>query len=140
MSKRVLFGGLAALAVALFAGGSAQAQYRVYGGGGGGWNGGGHYHAHGNHLHYHNPSTGFYSRPIYNAPIYSPIVVAPRPVVYSGINSPYFGFGNAGYPFNSYGGFGQPIYGGGYGYGGGSVLNIGLSRPGFGISFGTIIR
>lgn len=131
MSKRILFGGLAAVAVALTLGGSVQAQHH-HGGGHYGGGGGGRYYGGGN----------FY-RPVYSAPI----VVAPRPVVYSGINSPYFGFGSTSYystpiygtPIYSTPIYGTPVYGGGY-YGGGGVLNIGYSRPGFGINFGTIIR
>ena len=127
MSKRILFGGLAAVALALTLGGSVQAQHHH-----GRPHGGGHY------------GGGTFYRPVYSAPI----VVAPRPVIYSGINSPYFGFGSGytyGSPFYStpiYGTpiYGTPIYGGGLGYGSPGVLNIGYSRPGFGISFGTIIR
>ena len=75
--------------------------------------------------------------------MYRPVVVVPS-YGYNGINSPYFGFGNSSYGNQ----FVTPVYGynrgygynNGYGYNSPGVLNIGYSRPGFGINFGTIIR
>lgn len=128
MSKRIVLGGLLAVGLSLAVGGAAQAQHPHHGGPGRGGFGGGVY-----------------------APVYRPVVVAPpiyRPVVvnpafgygptfvgptyvspvYGGINSPYFGFGS---------GYVSPVYGIGSGAG---ILNLGYSRPGFSIGFGTIIR
>ncbi len=118
MSGKLMFGGLAAVAVMALSADTANAQYVV---------------RHGNHYHNVSPGYGYgYTpvvvQPVFTAPIYT------RPIYTSPIyTSPIYG-----------GGFGGPVYGGGYGrpvYGGSfNTVNFGIYRPGFNANFGFVIR
>lgn len=126
MSGKLMFGGLAAVAVMALSADTASAQYVV---------------RHGNHYHNVSPGYGYGYSPV----IYQPVVTAPiytRPVVYGGFPSYGYGGGFGGPVYG--GGFGGPVYGGGYGrpvYGGSfNTVNFGIYRPGFNANFGFVIR
>lgn len=123
MSKRIIFGGLLAIGLTLTMGGAAQAQHYGHGRGNFGHGyGQGHYNYHQGH---------YRSGPVYVAPVYNR-------QVYSGLNSPYFGFGSSNFGgfnngfnrgfnsgFNNFNrGFNTPFYG-----------NPGFGRPGLSIGF-----